>query len=394
MKLHLNRLLLKEFFISASLLLKMNGQIFVTLCKGQSGTCYDSLQRKHEDSWQIIDMALHGDLILTQVHPFLPAEWPLYNSNGFRGRDQSFNTEGASTFIFRKANNQLHIPNSNLNVNQVHCQYVISCLDQKTKEIAEEIPLFEKVLKRKGETFKVCENIDKICLCNKENDRNWIENILVKDDYYDLRSYVMCQPCWKSSLRPVKKMVVINCEIRDDADVFLELVYNYCIQRKELNIINNNAVTTTNYEDNDACSVATTIEIANNIYKHITILYVDAFLQLWANCNVPDVNSPFLLYLKSKFFSAPVYCHDLCFWVPPTFSLKEFSCAIRYAAGDALKSFHLKDDYSCPKKKQRSMCFKMVYQSFSFTFTSQMAFYLQTKVIGPYLESSLNVRIR
>ncbi|EFX68558.1 hypothetical protein DAPPUDRAFT_203237 [Daphnia pulex] len=99
MKLHLNRLLLKTFFASANLLLSEEGKILVTLCKGQSGTPYDT-ERKYGDTWQIIEMATYGELTLNEVHPFRSSDWPVYNSNGYRSLEKGFQLDEALTFIF------------------------------------------------------------------------------------------------------------------------------------------------------------------------------------------------------------------------------------------------------------------------------------------------------
>ncbi|XP_046559648.1 ferredoxin-fold anticodon-binding domain-containing protein 1 homolog [Haliotis rubra] len=98
-----NRTLLNNFFSSAVKVLSPDGQIMVTLCKGQGGTPADRPMRAWHDSWQVVSMAANASLILTQVVPFSAEEFQEYNSVGFRSLDKGFHTEGALTHVFEVA---------------------------------------------------------------------------------------------------------------------------------------------------------------------------------------------------------------------------------------------------------------------------------------------------
>ncbi|CAL1533716.1 unnamed protein product [Lymnaea stagnalis] len=98
-----NRSLLADFFFSCSQILAENGQVMVTLCKGQGGTPADQPLRSWHDSWQVLAMATNAGFILTRAVPFNDSLYPGYHSVGFRFQDKSFNTEGALTHIFEKA---------------------------------------------------------------------------------------------------------------------------------------------------------------------------------------------------------------------------------------------------------------------------------------------------
>ncbi len=69
---------------SAAKVLAPDGQIMVTLCKGQGGTPADQPMRAWHDSWQVVSMAANASLILTDILPFSTDDYPQYNSVGFR----------------------------------------------------------------------------------------------------------------------------------------------------------------------------------------------------------------------------------------------------------------------------------------------------------------------
>lgn len=102
MKIQLNRELLKNTFQSAKNVLRNNGRMMVSLCRGQGGTPADEPKRRWDDSWQITEMAAHGDFILVAVEPFIKKNFPDYRCVGYRGQDVEFNMEGALVHIFSK----------------------------------------------------------------------------------------------------------------------------------------------------------------------------------------------------------------------------------------------------------------------------------------------------
>ena len=96
-----NRALLQRFFKSSSKLLDpLQGEVWVTLCKGQGGTQSDDLSRGYENSWKIVEAATEGGLCLTKVMAFKSSDWPEYSQTGYRGGDKRFLLEGAMKHIF------------------------------------------------------------------------------------------------------------------------------------------------------------------------------------------------------------------------------------------------------------------------------------------------------
>nr|CAD7458614.1 unnamed protein product [Timema tahoe] len=104
MKIHLNRKLLCSFFKSAARLLSPGGRVIVSLCRGQGGTPADVPRRAWSDSWQVVEMAAHGDLVLSQVEPFHQHVFPGYTCVGYRSRNIGFHLEGALVHVFRSTN--------------------------------------------------------------------------------------------------------------------------------------------------------------------------------------------------------------------------------------------------------------------------------------------------
>lgn len=73
------------FFIDSAVnILTPQGHVMVTLCKGQGGTPADRPQRAWPDSWQVVSMAANAGLILSEIHPFHPGDFPGYFCTGFR----------------------------------------------------------------------------------------------------------------------------------------------------------------------------------------------------------------------------------------------------------------------------------------------------------------------
>ena len=104
-KIHENRTLLKEFFISvarSALVSSGCGRVWVSLSRGQGGTPGDSSLRGYHDTWKVVEMAAEGGLVLDCVEPFLPVDYPDYVPTGYRGdSDKGFRLDGALRHIFR-----------------------------------------------------------------------------------------------------------------------------------------------------------------------------------------------------------------------------------------------------------------------------------------------------
>ena len=65
MKIKKNRELIRNFALSVS---ELNpSRVLVTLCGGQGGTEYDSVQREECNHWQVVKMMAHGGFVLVNA---------------------------------------------------------------------------------------------------------------------------------------------------------------------------------------------------------------------------------------------------------------------------------------------------------------------------------------
>ncbi|KAJ8578159.1 hypothetical protein ON010_g1047 [Phytophthora cinnamomi] len=101
-KIHRHRLLLVDFFASASRVLASDGQIWVTLCAGQGGTQLERKKRAVGDTWQIVHCAATAELLLQDAH-FCPVDALAelgYYSVGYQSREKAFWTDDGISHVF------------------------------------------------------------------------------------------------------------------------------------------------------------------------------------------------------------------------------------------------------------------------------------------------------
>ncbi|XP_052125883.1 uncharacterized protein LOC127748636 [Frankliniella occidentalis] len=104
MKIHLNRELLRLFFLSASkLLAETSGRIVISLCRGQ-GADYQG-KRIWTDSWQVVDMAGHANLLLEECSPFDWTNFPTYRNVGYRSLEKGFHSQDGVVHVFSHVKN-------------------------------------------------------------------------------------------------------------------------------------------------------------------------------------------------------------------------------------------------------------------------------------------------
>lgn len=106
MRVEKNRQLLKQFAVSCQNHLVQQGQVIITLCKGQGGTPFDTVQRPQEkDTWQVVKMMAFGSFVLTNISNFDLKNNNSYKPFGYRSLDKAFNAENAVVHVFKKAPN-------------------------------------------------------------------------------------------------------------------------------------------------------------------------------------------------------------------------------------------------------------------------------------------------
>jgi hypothetical protein len=93
--LKLNRSLIKEFLLSTHSVLKPDGKIYITLAKGQGGTCYETINKASNDNWQLLRIINETGFLLTDVRPFNVDRYDYYKCTGFRKSSKGFNLDGS-----------------------------------------------------------------------------------------------------------------------------------------------------------------------------------------------------------------------------------------------------------------------------------------------------------
>ena len=403
MKIHLNRELLKNFFISATYLLRENGKVHVTLAQGQSGTPYDITQRRYTDSWQIIAMATYAELVLKKAHPFYPEDYPEYHCNGYRSLEKGFHLHGAWTFSFARAPSIKHfIPSANTHgfineLNLLHCPYVQNQLDEANDSMFEEMELFYQFLSIEDTNLKVCRSLQTLCFCEQDTNSDDQSKVIIlekHDPNYNFSSFLLCRSCSSERGQPVQRIVLINVPSTNER--IQSLLHFFNRRCEQIEVKKHALFSTTDYKTCDGIIVATVLfkESCDNSSLLIAI-DIEAFFQL--KFNFPHPSIPFPVSCTDFGITSlypPSFCHHLSFWIPNSFKHDQFACCLRYAGGKIVKTFRLINTYSCPTTGRISLCYAIIYQSFLSALNSETAFELQVNVIGPFLEKCLGIVIK
>jgi hypothetical protein len=103
MKIQLNRELVKNFLANSGKILAENGSVVVTLCRGQGGTPFDSVQKQvAADTWKVVEGGAEGGFVLSGVEKFPVDQFPEYSQVGYRGMEnKGFHVEGSVVHIFK-----------------------------------------------------------------------------------------------------------------------------------------------------------------------------------------------------------------------------------------------------------------------------------------------------
>ena len=387
MKIHLNKALLREFFKSASCQLADNGQILVSLCKGQSGTCYDSAQRKFSDSWQVITMATFGDLVLRHVAPFNMEDWPGYYCKGYRSLDKQFHIEGAMTYTFAKSLlNISSIPLRNIFISydSLHCNFIASQLVKFTKnsQMFPEVLLFHSFFLHKGLDLKITESLTHICLCSETPKIN-LFGFDAPD--FTLVTVLLCRPCHSHEIaNPVERIIVFSFPNSEEILVFMDFLKVRC------RICSTSDPTVVEYwEESNQLKIITVIRQE----RSRLLIHLDAFIRLITNFP-HNLDFPVEFQLPVKSLYPPKYQHHLSFWIPPNFSRPTFACILYQIADPLIRSIRLIDEFKCETSNRQSLCYEIVYQSLEGSLSPDRVWDLHINVIGKTIEQHLGVVIR
>ena len=394
MKIHLNRLLLKQFFTSSSLLLAEGGSVLVTLCRGQSGTYYDSVHRKTSDTWQIIKMATYGDLILKQVIPFKAEDWPEYYCNGYRSLEKGFLVSGALTFSFSKAILDLKSLSPGKNCSKFfdfHCLHQVHHSEIQD-HLLNELTHIQNYFNSQQIFFQIAKTSLMTCSCrSNENSYYWQTAILrtnLDSNLYSLQTFYDGQ-----GLIPDQTIIFFKLPSSKTVEVLFEFVTKQC---KQSTISDSDQFYSIEQfcDMNSKSTVLSIFHGPNDI--RIIAIHLKEFIQMKANFPAIDLNFPPVFDWPVKSLYPPLYTHHLSFWVPKasSFSHEKFALLLRRIAGGLIRHLMLIDRFECPITHRHSVCYEIVYQSLLTALSPDKVWQLHLNVIGGFLKDQLGVEIR
>jgi len=102
MKIHLNRNLLSGIFSSAKHVLQTSGKLLITLCAGQGGTPFESKQRRHDDTWKILQLSQDQGFCLSEIFNFPSTKFTQYSQVGYRSLQKGFNIQDSIVHVFQQ----------------------------------------------------------------------------------------------------------------------------------------------------------------------------------------------------------------------------------------------------------------------------------------------------
>ena len=384
MKIHLNRQLLKNFFTSVSQLLSAQGRVLVSLCRGQSGTCYDSVRRNFDDSWQVVEMAAYGDLVLKAVTPLQIADWPGYQCNGYRSLNKGFLLEGALTFTFSKFALNISEPVMQIpNFNSTHCPHVENQLLALHQTAFANFDTIRQQFTQS--TLVVSEQVLNLCSCSLKERTHWWQTFSRTIRPYIIHCLIHCQPCHLAVGDAVERIFLVRFPSNDPAQP--KFLNQYRSERVPL--VGGRYDSVTDYFAGPIL-IGTVLQ---ERHDRLVSIYMNQLIRLIEN---------FTNYLPSelsrprsvKSLHPPEYCHDLSFWIAKNASRREVACALRCASFDCIRRVELIDDFQCNKTGRHSLCYRLVYQSFGGALSADKAWHLHLNVVGKSIERTFAAVVR
>lgn len=454
MKIHLNRKLIQEFCIDAARLLNVSGQIFVTLCKGQGGTEIDT-PRQWADTWQVVEMAAFGDLILTSVEHFDANLFPNYTPVGYRSADKGFHTQGALVHIFSKRyplystfdvdslskqleEFEIETEFGSVKCSRIHAHYYKQMpanstsryfYDDIKKFVATKVEIFELTGKNvplhfptiNGENYiTVNDTVFKFSLQTSVLDvfDKIVDNFIInKESCVLYHGAVFNQLSDNFSLSPISNEIIL---FGNGVDEIFELYLQYIINKFKsqyklifshveetsspikpnyynLQITRSLCLSSNNIEDK--VTVAKEYAVRGN-YKFF-VLYSDILMEKffkftsWRQLHSQNTNITLcdgVPILKLCSMYTRPYEVDISFVISPIYTEAKFYKVLWQLAGEIITSVKLLSTYNS-SKGWKSLCFRITYQSFETPLNRNKAITFHKNVIEIMLVKELGVTV-
>lgn len=423
MKINLNRELLRAFFISASNLLSdPSGCILLTLCRGQ-GADYLG-KRTWTDSWQVVDMAGHANLLLVECSSFQWSSYPIYSNVGYRSLEKGFHTEDAMvhTFIPVKKSLACHLENVLTYYKNEACVSGASrpFFTRKIKQNpfqSKAFPIYfivENFCKYSElESKSIAHHLDSNPLTGRHQEKDiasafkqWKDS---NSDFFFYSYYLLdeCSADFSKSPVTVRSFWFGN----GTETLFLKATTN---------LLANFNLTNFHIDVKDLCSKTVKSKqffildsdkdntlVAELFYPNccgdepVLSLFLDilamkiyslsCWRQMWADCARIECNS------KNFFFTGicphPVsYTFDISFIVGENFTEQKLYCLLWDLAGEFLINVIKVSEFTT--SIQKSLCFRLSYLSYEFPMCRKTVLDFHQNVLGKALETILGVSIK
>lgn len=436
MKINLNRDLIREFFISSKSVLKKDGSVILALCAGQGGTQFDRNSRKWENTWQVVEMAAHGDYVLVDIEKFPSETFPLYLSSGFRGKSKSFNTVDALVHQFKQASPPIesiddsmidclmknhYLPGSE----GIQLSYIYSSLLHKN-------PLqSNSPQKYISDLFLSCsENISNLicshdlpytvdspnkdlhvpCVLNEKgcylrNSLAEVLPIMTVENTYIFSGVNFAKVTSDFSKCPV------NCEIlitgKESGRIFMNFLDRLRIIAPHVNyewVENDNSVKMLilfSENSNEKCAVCKLVKdnkiVGSDMFSidvdivSMVLFKIESWKQLWSE-NLVFTTEPVLIF-KVPSLSPMTYSFDINFITSPKFNWESFIDLLWKFGHNLISAVMLLNTYHHPDNGVMSHCYRIVYKSYDKPLYRKRAVNFHENVIGKSLHMLYNVII-
>ncbi|KAL1123986.1 hypothetical protein AAG570_001756, partial [Ranatra chinensis] len=392
MKIHLNRRLLADFFLSARHILAEQGLVLVALCEGQGGTPADSKPRQYCDSWQIVEMAAHGDFVLTGTQPFPHASFPAYISTGFRGGEKSFRTENGVIHLFSKGPPGFPIDANSDYITALHTFLElpggVKCLPLYADKILhnplyrEDSPQYyavEKLKKFLNFDEAVVEGLPLYFTGRQEHHAA----CYVGEEEYPLRRFLL-----EVSPRVMTESLHVGLVFRPP-DENMELPSVSC----QALVVGRTAPCLEFVEEFGGLIQRTGDVFLLDLDAVCTSIFkTESLKQLWTSkvC----VSTTGLLQLTSL-YPPPCFVFDICFSDSPLFSEYNLLLLLRQVAESLIESVRLLDIYQPPPEfmLSKSYCYRIVYRSHEWPLYRKRVVEFHQNIIGKAVIDVFRVKI-
>ncbi|XP_034231472.1 uncharacterized protein LOC117639705 [Thrips palmi] len=422
MKINLNRDLLRQFFISASNLLSVpTGVILISLCSGQ-GADYLG-KRTWTDSWQVVDMAGHANLLLVECSPFQWSLYPMYSNVGYRSLEKGFHTKDAMVHTFvpvkKCLGDQLEVVTS---------YYQNGAIDSVASR-----PLFARKIKQ-----NILENraspsyfiLEKLQIFARLQSKSIVHHVGVSplNGRFQERDITLASQLWKNSKCDfyLYSCYVLNGDLKEFSEAPIA-IQTLCLGNGVVNMFLSSMTSlladfnVTNCQKSvKDCSLNAAgpkqfflvqcdkpdVLIAE-LYpsccdsEPVLSIFIDALVtqllslkswrQMWADCVHSDFNCRNSSITGICPYPVP-YTFDISFIIGEHFTEEKLYCVLWDLAGEFLINVFKVSEFTT--SNETSMCFRLTYLSYEHPMSRKTVLDFHQNILGKALKTILSVCIK